>query len=173
MGSRTVWIVVIVAAALVGVALVCCVGLAIGVYLVTQPSARIEQTQEYASNGQTIYFTGRNEQGQRIPFEGAPTWLSMHGGGCASCHGADGQGGAPVMMGTEIPGDIRYSHLTEEEHEEGGEHPPYTDELIKRAITLGLNPAGEPLDPTMPRWRMSDQDLNDLIEYLKTLNGDH
>jgi mono/diheme cytochrome c family protein len=76
------------------------------------------------------------------------------------------------MMGTEIPGDIRYGHLIEEEDEEGEEHPPYTDELIKRAITLGLNPAGEPLDPTMPRWRMSDQDLDDVIQYLKTLNGE-
>jgi len=176
MDSRSVWIVVIVAAVLVGVALVCCVGLGFGAYLVTQPGARIEQAQDLVSNGQTIYFTGRNQQGQRIPFDGAPTWLYMHGGSCASCHGADGQGGAPVMMGTEIPGDIRYNHLTEEEHEEhegGAEHPPYTDERIKRAITLGLNPAGEPLDPTMPRWRMSDQDLDDLIEFLKMLNGEH
>jgi len=171
--SRTVWIVVIVAAVLVGLALVCCVALGFGGYLVTRPGAEGAQPQEYVSNGQMIYFTSRNQQGQRIPFDGAPMWLYMQGGSCASCHGADGRGGAPVMMGTEIPGDIRYSHLTEEEHEEGEEHPPYTDELIRRAITLGLNPAGEPLDLTMPRWRMSDQDLDDLIEFLKTLNGDH
>ncbi|HUV74627.1 MAG TPA: cytochrome c [Anaerolineae bacterium] len=173
MGSRTVWIVVIVAAVLVGVALVCCVALGSAWYLSTRPTVEGPQSQEYVSNGQTIYFTGRNQRGQRIPFEDAPMWLSTHGGSCASCHGADGQGGAPVMMGTEIPGDIRYHHLTEEEHEEGEEHPPYTDELIKRAITLGLDPAGEPLDLTMPRWRMSDQDLDDLIEFLKMLNGDH
>ena len=173
MDSRTGWIVVIVAALMVGLALVCCVALGSGLLLWSRPSGEGPQPEESLSNGQTIYFTGRNQQGQRIPFDGAPMWLSMHGGSCASCHGADGRGGAPVMMGTEIPGDIRYSHLTEEEHEEGEEHPPYTDELIKRAITLGLNPAGEPLDPTMARWRMSDQDLNDLIEYMKTLNGDH
>jgi len=171
MNSRIGWVVVIVAAVLVGLALVCCVALGFGGYLLTRPGAQGAQTQEYVSNGQMIYFTGRNQQGQRIPLDGAPMWLYMQGGSCASCHGADGRGGAPVMMGTEIPGDIRYSHLTEEEHEEGEEHPPYTDELIRRAITLGLNPAGEPLDLTMPRWRMSDQDLDDLIEYLKTLNG--
>lgn len=172
MSSRTVWIVVIVAAVLVGVALVCSVALGLVGYLVIRPGAEVSGPQEYVSNGQMIYFTGRNQQGQRIPFDGAPMWLYMHGGSCASCHGPDGRGGAPVMMGTEVPADIRYSHLTEEEHEEGEEHPPYTDELIKRAITLGLNPAGEPLDPTMPRWRMSDQDLNDLIEFLKTLDGE-
>jgi cytochrome c oxidase subunit 2 len=173
MNSRTGWIVVIVAAVLVGVALLCCVALGLGGYLLVTPVTEDEEPQVYVSNGETIYFTGRNDRGERIPFDGAPMWLSTHGGSCATCHGADGRGGAPVMMGTEIPGDIRYSHLTEEEHEEGEEHPPYTDELIKRAITLGLNPAGEPLDPTMPRWRMSDRDLNDLIEFLKMLNGEH
>jgi mono/diheme cytochrome c family protein len=97
-------------------------------------------------------------------------WLSMHGGGCVSCHGEDGRGDVPVMMGTEIPPDIRYHALTEEEHDEheGKEHPPYTDATIKRAITDGLNPAGEPLDYTMPRWQMSERDLDDLLEFLKT-----
>jgi mono/diheme cytochrome c family protein len=124
----------------------------------------------YTSNGERIYYAGINEQGQRIPFEGGPMWLYMHGGSCVSCHGEDGRGDVPVMMGTEIPPDIRYEHLIEEEHEEGGEeHPPYTDETIKRAITQGLNPAGEPLDYTMPRFRMSEADLNDLLEYLKAL----
>ncbi len=74
------------------------------------------------------------------------------------------------MMGTETPPDIRYHHLIEEEHEEGEEHPPYTDETIKRAITQGLNPAGEPLDYTMPRFRMTEEQLNDLLEFLKTLD---
>lgn len=172
-GSRTVWLVVIVVAVLVGVALVCCVAAGLGGYLLVTPTTRETEPRAYVSNGETIYFTGRNERGEGIPFDGGPTWLYMHGGSCATCHGADGRGGAPVMMGTEIPGDIRYDHLLEEEHEEGEDHPPYTEELIKRAITLGLNPAGEPLDSTMPRWNMSDQDLDDLIEFLKTLDGEH
>ncbi len=174
MKSGTTWIVVVVAAVLVGLALVCCVALLFSGYLVARPTTGGAEPQEGVSNGQQIYFTGRNERGERIPFEGGPMWLYMRGGSCAVCHGADGRGGAPVMMGTEIPGDIRYHQLIEEEHEEEGEaeHPPYTDELIKRAITLGVNPAGEPLDRTMPRWRMSDQDLDDLLGFLKTLNGD-
>ncbi len=97
-------------------------------------------------------------------------WLYMRGGSCVSCHGEDGRGNVPVMMSTEIPPDIRYEHLIEEEHkEEGEEHPPYTDETIKRAITQGLNPAGEPLDYTMPRFRMSEADFSDLLDYLKAL----
>jgi cytochrome c oxidase subunit 2 len=87
---------------------------------------------------------------------------------CASCHGPNGRGGAPVMMGTEIPPDIRYHHLIEEEHEAGEAHPPYTDETIKRAITEGVEPDGEPMDLTMPRWQMSERDFDDLLEFLKT-----
>ncbi len=124
--------------------------------------------QRFSSNGEMIYFTGINMDGERIPFTGGPPWLSMRGGGCASCHGPDGQGG-PVMMSREIAPDIRYEHLIEEEHDGEEEHPPYIDELIKRAITQGLDPAGRPLSPAMPRWHMSERDLNDVVEFLKTL----
>jgi len=55
------------------------------------------------------------------------------------------------------------------EHEGEEAHPLYTDETIKRAITQGEDPDGEPLDWPMPRWTMSDEDLNDLLEYLKGL----
>ena len=123
----------------------------------------------YSSNGERIYFTGTSDSGRTITYRGGPMWLYMHGGSCASCHGADGRGGSPVMMGTAIPSDIRYEHLIAEEHDEGEEHPPYDDELIKRAITEGLNPAREPLDLTMPRSDMSKEDLNDLLDFLKTL----
>ena len=40
------------------------------------------------------------------------------------------------------------------------------EETFKRAVTEGVEPDGEPLDEAMPRWRMSDQDLEDLIAYL-------
>ncbi|MGE4495868.1 MAG: hypothetical protein AB7D09_13700 [Methanosarcina sp.] len=32
-----------------------------------------------------------------------------------------------------------------------------------------MDPAGEPLDLTMPRWKMTDKDVDDVVEYLKTL----
>jgi hypothetical protein len=39
---------------------------------------------------------------------------------------------------------------------------------MKRSITKDVNPEGEPLHLIMPQWKMSEDDLNDLIEYLKT-----
>ena len=87
----------------------------------------------------------------------------MHGGGCFDCHGADGRGGRiTTMMGSFTAHDIRFSSLTKEK-------PPFTIELIKRAITEGKDPEGAKLNPNMPRWNMSVSDQNDVINYLKTL----
>lgn len=141
-------------------------------YPVTMPPIFDQKLKsDFESNGERIYYTGTNETGQRIRFSGGPHWLYMHGGSCVNCHGVDGKGGAPIMMGFEIPSDITYEALTSKEHheEEHEEHPPYTDETIKIAIREGIDPAGETLDLTMPRWQMSNEDLEDLIEYLKIL----
>ncbi|HSB78474.1 MAG TPA: cytochrome c [Candidatus Methylomirabilis sp.] len=130
---------------------------------------------EFTSNGKQIHYTGTSRRTGLIPRIGGPPWVQPMGGGCVACHGVRGLGGAPVMMGTAIPEDIRYKTLTSQDHHDKGEereeidHPPYTDTLIKRAITHGVDPGDQPLDWTMPRWQMSDQDLNDLITYLKTL----
>ena len=78
-----------------------------------------------------------------------------------------------MMRVVEVP-DIRYETLTSEEHGDHGEeeegHEPYTDETIKQAITEGVEPGGETLDWPMPRWSMTDADLNDLIDFLRTLD---
>ena len=99
-------------------------------------------------------------------------WLHMGPVGCVACHGATGRGGVPVMMGAAVPEDIRYEALTKGAPEAGKaamEDPPYTDATIKQAITQGVDSAEKPLDWAMPRWQMSDQDVNDVIAYLKTL----
>ncbi len=123
----------------------------------------------FASNGEQIYYTGVSAKSGPIPVSGGPMWVSMGGAGCVTCHGIQGQGGVPVMMGTTIPADIRYEALIKGEYEHGSKEAPYTDALIKRAITEGLDPDGKPLDWTMPRWQMGDADLNDVLAYLKTL----
>jgi len=126
----------------------------------------------YESNGERIYYTGISARTGPVPIQGGPMWLQHGPVGCVACHGVHGRGGIPVMMGTAIPEDIRYGALIQGEHEKGKEemkHPPYTDALIKRAITKGIDPAGEPLDWTMPRWQFGDEDVADLLAYLKTL----
>jgi len=129
----------------------------------------------FRSNGEQIYFTATSQRGTPIvPDMGMGPMMGRGALTCASCHGPDGRGGTVrMMMETFVAPDIRYKTLTAEKMEhEGGEeeHPPYTDETIKRAITQGLNPAGDPLEWPMPRWTMSDEDLEDLLEFLKSLD---
>ncbi len=80
-----------------------------------------------------------------------------------------------MMRRFDVPA-ITWDKLTQEEHhddkpsqEEHEEHPPYTEETLRKAITERIDPAGEPLDAVMPRWQMSERDLDDLVEFIKTL----
>jgi len=118
----------------------------------------------FTSNGESIYFTGINEEGERIPFTGGPYWLINHGGSCINCHGRDGKGGIIPMMCSVTTPDIRYTALTESGHEH-----TFTDENIKDAIIMGFDPDSKQLDWCMPRWHMSDKDIEDTIDYLKLL----
>ncbi|MHB8841879.1 MAG: c-type cytochrome [Candidatus Aquicultor sp.] len=113
----------------------------------------------FSSNGEQIFFTGTSSR-DTITATGGPFWFQMHGGGCANCHGPDGRGGTTVMMGRFTAPDITYKTLIKE---------GFNDDLIKRAITRGQHETGGALSTNMPRWHMSDQDLNDVIDYLKTL----
>jgi cytochrome c oxidase subunit II len=76
-----------------------------------------------------------------------------------------------MMMSSFNAPDIRYHTLTEDAHSaDHADHPPYKDEDIKRAITEGIDPSGEPLERLMPRWEMSGEQLDELIVYLMTLD---
>ena len=130
----------------------------------------------YSSNGERIYFTVESASGQPITYTGSIRM--MHAISCANCHGQDGKGGRVNMMMSyfDSPNITWHVLIQEEEHEEQTgqgeheEHPPYTEETLKRAITEGVDSAGERLDDEMPRWRMSKQDLDDLVEFIKTLD---
>jgi len=52
---------------------------------------------------------------------------------------------------------------------DGTRGPTYTDELIRRAVTQGIDAEGKPLAWPMPRWLLSDAEWQDLLAYLKTL----
>lgn len=121
----------------------------------------------YSSDGQRIFLTGVGTDGLEIP-RSAPRVsqgaLMMGGGGCASCHAPDGRGGTIRMMtGTAIKApDIRYPELIRE---------GFTDATIGSAIRDGIDETGKPLEDAMPRWQMSDADLNATITYLKVLGA--
>jgi cytochrome c oxidase subunit 2 len=80
---------------------------------------------------------------------------------CASCHGPDGRGGVHGMGMMEVmeAPDIRWSTLQDE----------FSVDAFRLAVEDGQDPDGSIMSTDMPRWQMSDQDLSDLITFLKSL----
>jgi hypothetical protein len=124
-------------------------------------------------NGERVYFTAIDSEADLIRYRGGPNFGGMMMGSyltCASCHGPGGRGGTHFMhMQVMDAPDIRYQALVEESEEHGDEHGEYSLEEFRRAVVEGEHPDGEPLSREMPRWRISDQDLEDLFAFLKTL----
>lgn len=121
----------------------------------------------YASVGERIFLTGVGTDGQTIPHNAPQVSqgsLTMGGGGCGSCHGANGRGGTIRMMaGSSIKApDITYDALIA---------AGFTDATIRGAIRNGLDEAGKPLDVAMPHWQMNGADLAATIAYLKVLSA--
>ncbi len=133
-----------------------------------------------AANGERIYFTATNDQGERITFRGGPTFGGMMMGSyltCASCHGPEARGGTHFMhMQVMDAPDIRYVLLQGEagEHGEDDDHgdehgAEYTLEDFRLAVIEGKHPDGDTLSRDMPRWQIEKQDLADLLEFLKSI----
>jgi cytochrome c oxidase subunit II len=145
--------------------------LATGCGLGSANPQRVGTKQSFPSNGEQIYFTATSQRMTPINSSLAMGMMSDGMVTCSICHGQGGRGGqVEIMMRTFDVPDIRFGTLTSGQmQDKGEEHPPYSDETIKRAITQGIDPSGKSLEWPMPRWTMTDQDLDDLVNFLKTL----
>ncbi|MGD8590647.1 MAG: ABC transporter substrate-binding protein [Chromatiales bacterium] len=91
---------------------------------------------------------------------------------CASCHGPDGRG---RPEGGLIPPNIRWTELSKNYghvHETGRRHPAFDEASLARLLRTGIDPGGNRLDQAMPRYRMPEPDMQDLLAYLKYLEQD-
>jgi hypothetical protein len=139
------------------------------------------QRRDALANGESIYFTGFNLDGQQISYRGGPNFGGMMMGSyltCAACHGPEARGGVHVMhMQIMDAPDIRYAALSEEEgehesdqgEEHADEHGEYDLGDFRMAVMEGKHPNGELLSRDMPRWKMKDRDLQDLFEFLRSI----
>lgn len=113
----------------------------------------------YASNGERIYFTATNDRGERIAYRGGPAFGGMMMGSqltCASCHDSDGSGGPHSMhMQLMDAPDIRWAALA-------------GLDTFRGLAVEGVRPTGEILSSDMPRWNLSDEDLLDLADFLRS-----
>ncbi|WP_207215823.1 c-type cytochrome [Pseudolysobacter antarcticus] len=87
---------------------------------------------------------------------------------CANCHGDDAHG---KPEGGVRPADITPVALTRSLTLGSRSRPAYTPSLLKRAITMGLDSAGNPLDNAMPHFRLTQQDARDLLAYLDVVGS--
>jgi ABC-type branched-subunit amino acid transport system substrate-binding protein len=91
---------------------------------------------------------------------------------CAACHGADGRG---TREGNVVASNITWDRLTAAfgaAQPGRRRHPPYTEASFSRAIGAGIDPAGQPLHPAMPRFELPVGDVTALVSYLKRLGTD-
>ncbi len=80
---------------------------------------------------------------------------------CAACHRVNGSGGVHLPGGA-VSADLRHHALVTEQK------PPYTIPLLERAISKGIDNTGQRLNAVMPRWRMSQSDLDAVAKYVLT-----
>src|SRR5688500_11520878 len=124
--------------------------------------------------GKAIYLTGISPSGRAIStfVTDATNEIPASVLPCVNCHGHDGRGNPE---GGVIPTNISWAFLTKPygiTAPSGRRSPRYTAATVARAITEGIDPAGNELTAAMPRYSMSPEDLGDLIDYLKRLGED-
>jgi cytochrome c oxidase subunit 2 len=121
-----------------------------------------------SSLGESIYVYGADLSGNPIPRSGG---LGMMGGqSCPQCHGADGRGGTVTMMMQRFDTpDIRWSTLSQPMQMGGEAEPAYDAATFARAVREGVGSDGDELESPMPRWQLSDPQMEALIAYLMTL----
>jgi ABC-type branched-subunit amino acid transport system substrate-binding protein len=144
-------------AAVVGAAAVACAFAA--------PLTREEES------GKKIFLEGSSPSGATISAMVGVQSIPVPGSTvpCGNCHGADGLG---RPEGAVQPSIITWRELTKpygHVHDNGRKHAAFTEKTVADALTRGVDPAGNRLDPVMPRYTLSQRDLFALVAYLKRM----
>lgn len=122
--------------------------------------------------GRAIYLRGESLSGREIiPSIGdleVPA-ATVH---CAGCHGRRGEG---KTEGGVSAGNLTWTNLTKSyghTHPNGRKHGPFSEASFILAVVHGVDPNQNRLAAAMPRYRMSAEDMADLIAYLKRVEFD-
>ena len=122
--------------------------------------------------GKAFYLRGESTSGQEITAMMGDVDVPATTLSCVGCHGARGEG---KTEGGVTAGSLVWSHLTKpygHSHDNGRKHGAFSEASFIRALTGGLDPAGNKLAVAMPAYRMPQQDMADLIAYLKRIDTD-
>ncbi|MEE2856741.1 MAG: ABC transporter substrate-binding protein [Planctomycetota bacterium] len=134
--------------------------------MIDEPTAATETA---ATRGREIYLAGKASGPEiRLVLANADLEMPATSFPCASCHGENGRG---TREGGLVPPGIRWQELMRPATVEltGRKRSAYDLESLKKAIIDGSDPAGVELHPGMPRYKMSDPQLADLMAYLRVV----
>jgi len=126
-----------------------------------------EVSADRARRGEAIYRRGVRASGEAVAARMTAD-LPAAAVACANCHGGDRRGRAE---GGATAADLHWDVLSDPDGRRapgGATLPPYTPALLARAITEGIDSAGRRLGTGMPRYRLSRDELADLVAYLRT-----
>jgi len=134
-------------------------------------SARHELTPQ-EKRGKAFYLRGESASGWEITALMGEIDVPASTLTCAGCHGIRGEG---ITEGGVTAGPLTWSFLTKPygHTDEGGrKHGAFSETSFVRMLTAGLDPAGNKLAVAMPAYRMSQEDMANLIAYLKRIETD-
>jgi len=124
---------------------------------------------EQVAWGRRLYLDGTLGPGQ--PLTGRvqdDVALTAQPAACVHCHQRSGLGTAE---GTILVPAITGPALAQATPPGPRQRPAYSDATLLRAIREGVDAAGQPLHPLMPRYVLPDAAASALVAYLKTLSA--
>jgi len=142
-----------------------------GAFQTQTPAQRRELTPQ-EKRGKAFYLRGESSSGQEITAMMGEIDVPATTLTCAGCHGARGEG---ITEGGVTAGNMTWSYLTKPygHADDGGrKHPAFTEASFVRMLTAGVDPAGNKLAVAMPTYQMPQQDMANLIAYLKRIETD-
>src|SRR5687767_543960 len=117
--------------------------------------------------GKAIYLRGESPSGKEIEAVISDVAVPASTVTCAGCHGLRGEGKTEAGI---TAGALTWPHLlTRHTHPTGRAHAPFDEASFARAVNAGVDPAGNQLVVAMPRFKMSAEDMADLVAYLRRI----
>jgi len=137
--------------------------------VLSSPAAGASELTSAQQRGKEIYFSGSSPSGDPITAYFGKDGLELPGRAatCGNCHGHDGKGRPESGV---LPSNITWSHLARSYghlHPDGLDHPPFDEDSLRHFLRTGIYPGGQRGDPSMPLYRISDRDRDDLLAYMK------
>ncbi len=132
--------------------------------------------------GKTIYMTGRLPSGNEVVALRGDIQIKGEQAACVSCHRPSGMGSVegniiiPPITGHYLfrTGNLPYATMDPISGKRfNQQHEPYTANALHQAITKGINVSGNEMNPIMPRYQLSDEEINYITAYLGQLSQDY